>query len=201
MLSRNDVEELLTFGDSAGMEKEISTLQQTKKMKEELLPEFINAATTYIDENTARLKTCLSELDEADIWIRPNKNSNSVGNLILHLSGNIRQWIISSLGYAEDTRQRDSEFAATDGYTKSELAEKLFSIVEEAKKIINKMTPEELLKKRKVQGYLYSGIAIILHVTEHYSYHTGQVIFWTKLLKDKDLGFYTDSNLNDRNEI
>jgi uncharacterized damage-inducible protein DinB len=201
MLSRNDVEELLTFGDSAGMEKEISTLQQTKKMKEELLPEFINAATTYIDENTARLKTCLSELDEADIWIRPNKNSNSVGNLILHLSGNIRQWIISSLGYAEDTRQRDSEFAATDGYTKSELAEKLFSIVEEAKKIINKMTPEELLTKRKVQGYLYSGIAIILHVTEHYSYHTGQVIFWTKLLKDKDLGFYTDSNLNDRNEI
>jgi uncharacterized damage-inducible protein DinB len=201
MLSRNDVEELLTFGDSAGMEKEISTLQQTKKMKEELLPEFINAATTFIDENTARLKTCLSELDEADIWIRPNKNSNSVGNLILHLSGNIRQWIISSLGYAEDTRQRDSEFAATDGYTKSELAEKLFSIVEEAKKIINKMTPEELLTKRKVQGYLYSGIAIILHVTEHYSYHTGQVIFWTKLLKDKDLGFYTDSNLNDRNEI
>lgn len=201
MLSRNDVEELLTFGDSAGMEKEISTLQQTKKMKEELLPEFINAATTFIDENTARLKTCLSELDEADIWRRPNKNSNSVGNLILHLSGNIRQWIISSLGYAEDTRQRDSEFAATDGYTKSELAEKLFSIVEEAKKIINKMTPKELLTKRKVQGYLYSGIAIILHVTEHYSYHTGQVIFWTKLLKDKDLGFYTDSNLNDRNEI
>jgi uncharacterized damage-inducible protein DinB len=124
-----------------------------------------------------------------------------VGNLILHLSGNIRQWIISSLGYAEDTRHRDSEFAANDGYTKSELAEKLFSIVEEAKLIINKMTPEELLKKRKVQGYLYSGIAIILHVTEHYSYHTGQVIFWTKLLKDKDLGFYTDSNLNDRNEI
>ncbi|HWC53630.1 MAG TPA: DinB family protein [Chitinophagaceae bacterium] len=170
-------------------------------MKEELLPEFINTATTFIDENTARLKTCLSELDEADIWRRPNKNSNSVGNLILHLSGNIRQWIISSLGYAEDTRQRDSEFAATDGYTKSELAEKLFSIVEEAKKIINKMTPKELLTKRKVQGYLYSGIAIILHVTEHYSYHTGQVIFWTKLLKDKDLGFYTDSNLNDRNEI
>jgi uncharacterized damage-inducible protein DinB len=170
-------------------------------MKEELLPEFINAATTFIDENTARLKTCLSELDEADIWIRPNKNSNSVGNLILHLSGNIRQWIISSLGNAEDTRQRDSEFAANDGYTKSELAEKLFSIVEEAKKIINKMTPEELLTKRKVQGYLYSGIAIILHVTEHYSYHTGQVIFWTKLLKDKDLGFYTDSNLNERNEI
>jgi uncharacterized damage-inducible protein DinB len=73
--------------------------------------------------------------------------------------------------------------------------------VEEAKKIITYITPEEILKKRKVQGYSYSGISIILHVTEHYSYHTGQIIFWTKLLKDKDLELYAGVNLNSRNEI
>lgn len=170
-------------------------------MTGEFLQEFISAATNYIDENTVKLDVCLNELDEADVWRRPNIHSNSVGNLMLHLSGNIRQWVISSLGNMEDTRQRDSEFAAESGYSKAALREKLFSTVEEAKKIINKMTPEEILKKRKVQGYSNSGISIILHVTEHYSYHTGQIIFWTKLLKDKDLGFYAGQNLNVRNEI
>jgi uncharacterized damage-inducible protein DinB len=170
-------------------------------MTEEFLHEFAHAATNYIDDNTTKLEACLNELEEADTWRRPNEHSNSVGNLILHLSGNIRQWVISSLGNREDTRERDSEFAANSGYSKAELREKLFSTVEEAKKIINNITPEEILKKRKVQGYSYSGISIILHVTEHYSYHTGQIIFWTKLLKDKDLGFYAGSNLNARNEI
>lgn len=170
-------------------------------MKEEFLPEFINAAIQYIDENTARLKTCLDELDEADIWRRPNEHSNSVGNLLLHLSGNIRQWVISSLGNSEDSRQRETEFAADGGYTKAALKEKLFSTIEEAKVIIKNVTLPEILKKRKVQGYFYSGISIILHVTEHYAYHTGQIIFWTKLLKNKDLGFYAGVDLNVKNGI
>jgi uncharacterized damage-inducible protein DinB len=170
-------------------------------MPEEFLQEFIGTATNYIDENTEKLNTCFNELEEADLWRRPNEHSNSPGNLILHLSGNIRQWVISSLGNIEDTRQREKEFAADGGYSKSELTEMLFSTVEEAKKIITNMDSKEILKKRKVQGHFYSGIAIILHITEHYSYHTGQIIFWTKLLKNKDLGFYAGANLNVKNEI
>lgn len=170
-------------------------------MPEEFLQEFIDTATNYIDENTEKLNTCFNELEEADLWRRPNEYSNSPGNLILHLSGNIRQWVISSLGNIEDSRQREKEFAADGGYSKSELMEMLFSTVEEAKKIITNMDSKEILKKRKVQGQSYSGIAIILHVTEHYSYHTGQIIFWTKLLKNKDLGFYAGANLNVKNEI
>ena len=170
-------------------------------MKEELLPEFINAAVQYFDENTAKLQACLDELEEADTWRRPNEHSNSVGNLLLHLSGNIRQWVISSLGNREDSRQRETEFAADGGYTKIELTEKLVSTIEEAKAIIKDITLPAILEKRKVQGYSYSGISIILHVTEHYSYHTGQIIFWTKLLKNKDLGFYAGVDLNVKNGI
>lgn len=170
-------------------------------MTEDLLQEFINAAIRYVDENTMKLKACLDEIDESDIWRRPNEHSNSVGNLLLHLSGNIRQWVISSLGSIEDNRQREKEFAAAGGYSKAELKEKLFSTVEEAKAIMKNMTLPAILKKRKVQGYSYSGISIILHVTEHYSYHTGQIIFWVKLLKDKDLGFYAGVDLNVKNEI
>lgn len=170
-------------------------------MTADFLEEFISAAINYIDDNTKKLKVSLNKLDEADIWKRPNEHSNSVGNLLLHLSGNIRQWVISSLGNVEDTRQRDTEFSANSGYSKSELTEKLFSTIEEAKEIIKNINVKEILKERKVQGYSYSGIHIIIHVTEHYSYHTGQIIFWVKLLKDKDLGFYAGINLNARNEI
>jgi uncharacterized damage-inducible protein DinB len=169
-------------------------------MQEEFLEEIIREVLNVMDENSKKLKTCLDELDETDIWKHPNQHSNSIGNLVLHLSGNIRQWIISSLGNIEDSRDRDQEFSADGGYSKSQLAEKLFSTVEDAKNIIRNISVEDVLKKRKVQGTMVSGIAAIIHVAEHYSYHTGQVIFWTKLVKDIDLGFYSSANLNAKNE-
>jgi hypothetical protein len=159
-------------------------------MTEEFVKEFIDQVLYRIDENTVKLASCLKELQETEIWKRPNKNSNSVGNIILHLCGNIRQYAISSLGHKEDVRERDKEFSADGGYSKSELIEKLVGTVDDAKGIIQNVSPSELLRKRHVQGYYHSGIGIIIHITEHYSYHTGQIIFWTKLLKNKDLGFY-----------
>jgi uncharacterized damage-inducible protein DinB len=169
-------------------------------MSENLTREFITEAIHRIDENTKKITTCFSELEEAEIWKRPNPHSNSAGNIILHLCGNIRQYAISSLGQVEDIRERDKEFSVTSGYSKSELLKKLTDTVEQAKSIIQNISEEELIRKRKVQGYIHSGIGIILHVAEHYSYHTGQIIFWTKLLRDKDLGFYTNIDLNIKNE-
>jgi uncharacterized damage-inducible protein DinB len=169
-------------------------------MTEEFIKEFIDQSLYRIGENTTKITICLDELEETETWKRPNDNSNSIGNIILHLCGNIRQYAISSLGNIEDIRERDKEFAADGGYSKSELIKKLITTVEEAKIIIQNIDSDELLRKRKVQGYYYSGIGIIIHVTEHYSYHTGQIIFWTKLLKNKDLGFYAGINLNIKNE-
>ena len=170
-------------------------------MTEEFVKEFIDQSITRIDENTQKLVTCLDELEGAETWKRPNQHSNSVGNIILHLCGNMRQYAISSLGNIKDTRERDKEFSADGGYSKSELLKKLSDTVEQAKNIIKNISEAELLRKRQVQGFTHSGIGIIVHVTEHYSYHTGQIIFWTKLLKDKDLGFYANINLNAKNEI
>lgn len=169
-------------------------------MKEEFITEFISTCMEKFEENTKKVITCLNELEESDTWKRPNENSNSMGNLILHLCGNIRQYVISSLGHYQDIRERDKEFSAGGGYSKSVLINKLTDTIEQAINIIRTITDEELLRKRHVQGDLNSGIAIIVHVTEHYSYHTGQIIFWTKLLKNKDLGFYKGINLNLRNE-
>jgi len=169
-------------------------------MPEKFIKEFISESLRRIDENTQKLSVCLNEFEEPDVWKRPNPHSNSVGNIILHLCGNIRQYAISSLGNMKDIRERDKEFSAEGGYMKSELLKKLTETIEQAKSIIQSAGEEELLRKRKVQGYLHSGVGIIVHITEHYSYHTGQIIFWTKLLKDKDLGFYAGVNLNAKNE-
>lgn len=165
-------------------------------MEKELAIEFINQSIFRMDESTHRIKLCLETLQEDAIWQRPNNASNSIGNLILHLCGNIRQYAISSLSGAEDVRVRDAEFAARNGPGKQELLERLAGTVEEAKACMRGMDPAELLQVRRVQGFQLSGIGIIIHVTEHYSYHTGQIAFWVKCLQDRDLGFYAGVDLN-----
>ncbi len=162
--------------------------------------EFVNQAIFRLNENTQKIEKCLKELSDEEIWKRPNKFSNSVGNLILHLCGNITQYIISSLGEKVDKRTRDLEFTVEGGQNKSALLEKLILTLQQAINILKNQGNKELLKIRSVQGFNLSGTGIILHVVEHYSYHTGQIIFWTKLLKDKDLGFYAGINLDKKNE-
>lgn len=163
--------------------------------------EFTEQAIFRMNENTPKIKKCLQKLTEEEVWQRPNKSSNSVGNLILHLCGNIRQYIISSIGEKADTRERDLEFSTREGFTKNELLERLTTTVEEAINIIKSITESDLMKRRSVQGFDSSSLGNILQVVEHYSYHTGQIIFWTKLLKDKDLGFYAHVDLNKKNIV
>ncbi|HEX5171903.1 MAG TPA: DinB family protein [Cyclobacteriaceae bacterium] len=163
--------------------------------------ELISQAIARLQENTPKIKRCLDELTEEEIWQKPNPSSNSVGNLILHLCGNITQYILSSLGGVEDKRERDREFLVDGGLNKKELIEKLTLTVNDAALVIRRLDKEDLLRIRSVQGYNLSAIGIIIHVVEHYSYHTGQIIFWTKLLKDKDLGFYANIDLNKKNVI
>jgi len=162
--------------------------------------EFISQSVYRINENTKRILKCLNEIDETETWQRSNENSNSIGNIILHLCGNIRQYAISALGETEDVRMRDKEFSARNGFTKNELFSELRSTVDEAVRIIESLNEERLLKTYSVQGFDLSGIGIIIHVTEHYSYHTGQIAFSIKQLKNKDLGFYAGANLNEKNK-
>ena len=161
--------------------------------------EFISQSLKSIDENTSKIKACMKQLDDKEIWFRHNEHVNGIGNIILHLCGNIRQYIISSLGGAPDIRERDQEFSTTGGFTNEDLTTKWQDTIREAKTIIAQVSPENLLCRRVVQGSEQSGISIIIHVTEHYSYHTGQIIFLTKLYKNIDMGFYAGVDLNKRN--
>lgn len=168
-------------------------------MPSTLITEFIDQSLHYLHLNTPRIEKCLGELSEVEVWQRPNDASNSVGNIVLHLCGNIRQYIISGLGQQPDTRTRSVEFTVTEGFTKAELMQKLNETLRVADLVIRAVDEESLLGERKVQGFTLRGLAIILHVVEHYSYHTGQIAFWTKQVRNQDLGFYAGINLDSTN--
>jgi uncharacterized damage-inducible protein DinB len=162
--------------------------------------EFIQQSVFRINESTRRVIKCLEQIDETELWQRPNEQSNSIGNLLLHLCGNITQYILSCLGETEDVRVRDKEFSAREEFNKQELSAKLQASAGNAIAIIENLDDKQLLKLYSVQGFRLSGIGIIIHVTEHYSYHTGQIAFWIKLLKNKDLSFYANVNLSMKNK-
>jgi uncharacterized damage-inducible protein DinB len=162
--------------------------------------EFKGQIARRMGESRERLIRCVGELSEAETWRRPNPASNSAGNLLLHLRGNLAQWVLSGVGGAEDRRARDAEFAAREGSGKEELLAELTRTIDAALDLLAGAGEEELLRVRGVQGHRVSGIGIFIHVTEHLSYHTGQIAFWTKLLKEKDLGFYAGADLNRGND-
>ena len=165
------------------------------------IDEILESLLYRMDEKTEMILKCLDMLTEKEIWKRPNEVSNSAGNLILHLCGNITQYAISALGQRKDIRERDLEFSAQGGVSKEELIDKLSTVLKEAREVMLSCTEEQWLSDYKVQGFTLSGIGIAVHVVEHYAYHTGQLAFWTKQIKGKDLGFYSGADLNAKNEI
>lgn len=164
-----------------------------------MLASFKSSAIYFLDWNLERITRCLAELTEEQIWLRPNGNSNSIGNQLLHLEGNIRQWAVHGLGGASDTRTRSAEFAATGGQQKAVLLESLSAAIKGAKAAITNLTEAEMARERRVQAYVHDGTFILMHVVEHLSYHTGQIIFWTKAMQDLDLDFYGGVDLGAKN--
>lgn len=145
-----------------------------------------------IEESIPRLIKCLNQLTVEEIWFRPNANTVSVGNLCLHLCGNVRQWLIAGLGGSADTRNRPLEFSTTGPLPTESLIEDLQKLSTEILKTLEKITAPDLLKKRPVQIYEESGLSILVHVTEHFSYHVGQVTYYVKSRKDVDMMYYPD---------
>lgn len=152
---------------------------------------FINCSTRRLRQSLDRIDKCVARLTEDQVWSRGHESENSVGNLLLHLGGNVRQWIIAGVGGTLDTRDRDSEFNATSGPGKGELVARLRGTAEEACRIIEGLTAERLEATVHIQKYDVSVLEAVYHVVEHFAQHTGQIIFATKLLTGEELGFYT----------
>ena len=149
-----------------------------------------------IEESVPRIKKCLSKLSQEEIWRRPNKETVSVGNLVLHLCGNVSQWVLSGLGNVPDTRERDREFSETEGISADKLMEDMEGLMQKVSDVLDSLSPADLLEVRRVQGFEETGVAILMHVTEHFSYHTGQITYYVKTNKNIDMNYYGGIDLN-----
>lgn len=141
-------------------------------------------------EGYTRIYNCFERLTDEQIWQRPNSQLSSMGNLVLHLCGNVRQWVLSGLGDQEDTRQRSFEFSEKGPLPREELFTLMEKLKEEVEAFLKTVDTERLEKSHKVQGFEEKGISILVHVTEHFSYHVGQIAWYTKMLTGEDLEFY-----------
>jgi uncharacterized damage-inducible protein DinB len=155
---------------------------------------FLDCSAGRLLQIASRIETCLASLDQRQAWMRGGENQNAVGNLVLHLCGNVRQWIVSGVGGRPDIRDRDSEFAAREGLAPDELARRLHETVEEAAAVLSGVTAERLAERVVIQQYEISVLEAIYHVVEHFSMHAGQIIFATKMSTGRDLGFYAHLN-------
>jgi uncharacterized damage-inducible protein DinB len=152
--------------------------------------EFVNVSASQLETYLGRVDNCARKLTEEQFWTRYGENQNAVGNLVLHLTGNVRQWILAGVGGAQDTRVRDVEFSTRGPAPVDGLIEGLRTTVAEATAVIKGLSEKVLMERITVQGYDVTKLEAVYHVVEHFSGHTFQIIFATKLLTGVDLGFY-----------
>jgi len=173
-----------------------SDLSQQNATVAELFLQF--SRKKLVEQYWPRLRGAVEGLTDEQVWWRPNPASNSVGNLLLHLNGNVRQWIIASFNRTEDARDRPSEFAAEGSISGAALLERLAQTIDEAASVLARLTVDDLLATYPIQGYAVNGLHAVFQVVEHFGMHYGQVLYITKALQGRDLGFYSELNKTGR---
>jgi uncharacterized damage-inducible protein DinB len=152
---------------------------------------FIEESQRYLSaEYFPKIRRSLEGLTSEDIWWRPNEESNSIGNLILHLAGNVRQWGVAGIGGAEDSRERQAEFDRRSGMTAEELLDHLGETLIQVDEVLAALPEDRLSDSLTIQGLPVTVLRALYHVVEHFAMHTGQIIYLSKLRSGEDLGFY-----------
>jgi len=158
-----------------------------------LTAEFIEFSKwKLLDEYWPRMRSCVESLTDEQVWWRPNDASNSIGNLILHLNGNVTQWLVAPFDHREDKRNRPAEFSEREAIPRAKLLEKLADTLQDVKEVLPRITESDLLATYHIKGYTVSGLHAVYQVIEHFGLHYGQIAYITKLLRGADLGFYRE---------
>ena len=148
---------------------------------------FLETSVAKMRQSVGKIVVCLEKLTADQIWSRGAEHENSAGNLVLHLAGNIRQWIDSGLGGVPDVRQRDAEFETTGGISAADLISLLASTVEDAVVVIGGMDTERLTRVHNIQNRTPTGLEAVYQVVEHLGQHSAQIVYATKQITGKDL--------------
>lgn len=158
----------------------------------QLWDELLQAVVRKLDQDRGQIVRCLRLLEPHEVWHRANARCNSVGNLVLHLTGNVRQWIVSGLAGEPFERNRPAEFAERGPLPLEPMLAAFEQTVRRAIGIITALSAESLGARRRIQGYDVSALVAVFHVAEHFSFHTGQIVHMTKVLRDVDLSLYDE---------
>ncbi|MEN9507968.1 MAG: hypothetical protein RLZZ621_531 [Gemmatimonadota bacterium] len=159
-----------------------------------LAPLFLERSRYYLGvEYPAKIAAAIRSMPSDHLWWRPNPVANSAGNLVLHLAGNVRQWVVSGIGGAPDTRQRDEEFARTGGWDAETLLTHLHGAVHDADTVLEALDPSTLGAMRRIQGRETTVFSALYHVVEHFAGHTGQLILLAKQFTPGAVQFYEDA--------
>ena len=151
---------------------------------------FLSFSADKLSQLSDRIEDCLSRLTYDQVWKRAGDHDNSIGNLVLHLCGNVSQWILAGLGGLPYDRHRDAEFAANGGVQPGELSRRLHRTVFDATVVVRNLDENRMLELVEIQKYNVTVLEAVYHVVEHFAGHAGQIIFATKLLTGEDLGYY-----------
>ncbi len=155
-----------------------------------LTHEFLRISRREFQTNLQKIEKAVGKLTSEQIWARKHEQENSIGNLLLHLAGNVRQWIISGVGGVADDRNRDSEFTQRESIEPEELLTRLRETLQEADAVLAAAEGLDLLEKRRIQVFDVTLMQAIYHCVEHFSGHTGQIIWVAKNVSGEDMGFY-----------
>jgi hypothetical protein len=155
-------------------------------MNESVAAACLNEARDTLEKAAARIRHCLTQLDDDQVNLRPFDTQNSIANIVLHLCGNVRQWIVSGMGAAADVRNRPAEFADRTRYTRQDLLTRLDGVVGQAASVLSNMAPAQLLENRRIQGFDVTVMHALWDTISHFVGHTHQIVYITRdVLRDR----------------
>lgn len=149
-------------------------------LNEELRRSVLHGATEELSAAMEMVEHCLRQLSDEQIWHRDEPSLHSIGNVLLHLEGNLRQWVVAGLGSACDARRRPREFSELGPIAKRQLLDDLRVCVAEARQAIAELTIADLLRVRRIQGFEMTGIAALWHALPHFRGHVQELIRLTR---------------------
>jgi len=156
---------------------------------------FLERSRYYLStEYLSKLRHCVAEMPDDVLWKRANESSNSIANLIIHLDGNVREWIVGGVGGLPFARDRSAEFACRDGRPSTDLISHLKKTLSEADDVLAGLTSDDLSRSRTIQNRETSVLGAIYHVVEHFAMHTGQIVLLAKQHMPGAIHFYDDSD-------
>ena len=156
---------------------------------EEIARAVANAARQRLAASLAKIRHCLDQLSDEQVWWRPHPAMNSIANLVLHLCGNVQQWLVAGLTDAPDQRDRPREFAERGGMPKAELVRRLEETIARADAALASLDAARLLEKRRIQGFDVTALEAIFDAVPHFQGHTQEIVHVTRSLRGETYRF------------